>query len=116
MKKVIDNDEVEFEVLDDPIESPVSEMRDDVTAALKKAIHPRYPDMSLSAYMESSATDGMHFRSADVPTLAMSATVMNEDEMFAHGLNERIPASSFYGGLDHWMIIMKDLAGPAADP
>ena len=73
-----------------PIESPVSELRDDVTAALTKAVQVRYPDMSLSAYMESGATDGMHFRSAGVPTLAMSATIMNEEEMYAHGLNERI--------------------------
>lgn len=110
---IVDNDDLEFEVLDEPIESPVSEMRDDVTAALTKAIHARYPDLHIGAYMESGGTDGMHFRKADVPTLAMSAIFMNEADMFAHGLNERIPVKSFYAGLDHWMVIMKELAGPA---
>ena len=110
---VVDNDALEFAVLDEPTESPVSEMRDDVTAALTKAVHARYPGLHIGAYMESGGTDGMHFRNAGVPTLAMSAVFMNEADMFAHGLNERIPVTSFYAGLDHWMVIMKELAGPA---
>ncbi|MEP3889809.1 MAG: hypothetical protein ABJN69_05030 [Hellea sp.] len=63
--------------------------------------------------MESGGTDGMHFRKSDVPTLAISANFMNEADMFAHGLNERMPVSSFYAGLDHWMVIMQELAGPS---
>ena len=113
--KVVDNEDVEFATLDDPIESPVSEMRADVTAALSKAVHARYPGVHIGAYMESGGTDGMHYRSNGVPTLAISATFMDEADMFAHGLNERIPVSSFYDGLDHWMIIMQELAGPTAD-
>ena len=30
---------------------------------------------------------------------------MNPDEMFAHGLNERVPVEGFYGALDHWSVI-----------
>ncbi len=112
---VIDNEAIEIEVQGEPTESPASEMRADVTAALSKAVHARYPDLSIGAYMESGGTDGMHFRNAGVPTLAISGIFMNEADMFAHGLNERVPVSSFYAGLDHWMIIMKELAGPAAE-
>ena len=111
LTEIVDNDELEFKTLDEPIESPVSEMRDDVTAALSKAVHARYPGLPIGAYMESGGTDGMHFRSAGVPTLAMSAMFMNEADMFAHGLNGRVPVNSFYEGLDHWVIIMKELAG-----
>ncbi|MCA8887717.1 MAG: M20/M25/M40 family metallo-hydrolase [Parvularculaceae bacterium] len=101
----------------EPTVSPVSEMRDDVVAAVSKAVHARYPGMKIGAYQSSGGTDGMHFRNAGVPTLAMSAIFMNEEDSYAHGLNERIPVKSFYDGLDHWMIIIKDLAGPkpAAD-
>ena len=88
-------------------------MRADVTAALSKAVHTRYPGLHIGAYMESGGTDGMHYRSNGVPTLAISAIFMDEADMFAHGLNERIPVSSFYDGLDHWMVIMQELAGPA---
>ena len=36
---------------------------------------------------------------------------MNPDEMYAHGLNERVPVKGFYDALDHWSIILKELAG-----
>jgi acetylornithine deacetylase/succinyl-diaminopimelate desuccinylase-like protein len=113
--KVVDNEGVEFVTLDDPIESPVSEMRADITAALSKAVHARYPGVHIGAYMASGGTDGMHYRSNGVPTLAISANFMDEADKFAHGLNERIPVSSFYAGLDHWMIIMKELAGSTSE-
>jgi acetylornithine deacetylase/succinyl-diaminopimelate desuccinylase-like protein len=108
----IDNPALEITTLDDPSPSPASEMRDDVTAALSKAVHARFADLSIGAYQESGGTDGKHFRGAGVPTLAMSAIFMKSDDMFAHGLNERLPVNSFYGGLDHWMIIVKELAAP----
>lgn len=110
--KTVDNDGLEFVTLGDPVESPVSELRNDVTAALSKAVHARYPGLSIGAYMESGGTDGMHFRSAGIPTLAISAGFIKQSDMYAHGLNERMPVSSFYDGLDHWVVIMKELAGP----
>lgn len=112
LAKVIANPSLEIAVRGEPTVSPVSEMREDVTAALSNAVHARYPDLPIGAYMESGGTDGMHFRKAGVPTLAMSPIFMKSSDMFAHGLNERIPVKSFYDGLDHWMVIIKDLAGP----
>lgn len=111
LKQVIDNDQVEFKQLADATESPVSELRPDVVAAVNKAVHARYPDVNVIAYMESGGTDGMHFRKAGIPTWAMSGIFMNPNEMYAHGLNERVPIEAFYGALDHWSIILRELAG-----
>jgi carboxypeptidase PM20D1 len=117
LKKVSGNSTAEFALLGDPTESPVSELRPDVAAAVAEAVHARYPDVKLIPYMESGGTDGMHFRSAGIPTWAVSSRFMNPDDMFAHGLNERLPIDAFYGGLDHWSIILKQLAGPgSAEP
>lgn len=30
---------------------------------------------------------------------------------YAHGLNERVPIKAFYDALDHWSIIIHELAG-----
>jgi acetylornithine deacetylase/succinyl-diaminopimelate desuccinylase-like protein len=60
--------------------------------------------------MESGGTDGMHFRSAGIPTWAVSGRFMNPDDMYAHGLNERAPIKAFYDALDHWSTILKALA------
>lgn len=112
LRGVVDNDAVEFEMLGDPTESPMSELRSDVVAAIGKAVHSRYPDVKLIAYMESGGTDGMHFRNAGIPTWAVSGVFMNPDDMFAHGLNERVPIKAFYDGLDHWSVIIRELATP----
>ncbi|MDO6718960.1 M20/M25/M40 family metallo-hydrolase [Psychrosphaera sp. 1_MG-2023] len=111
LKQAINNDAVEFVVTGSPVESPISEPRADVMAAISKAVHSRYPKVDIVVYMESGGTDGMHFRKAGIPTWAMSSAFMNPDDMFAHGLNERLPIKAFYGGLDHWTIILKALTG-----
>jgi carboxypeptidase PM20D1 len=111
LRQVVANDEIEFVLLGDPTESPISELRDDVAAAVGKAVHTRYPGIPVIAYMESGGTDGMHFRKAGIPTWAVSGVFMNPDDMFAHGLNERAPIAAFYGALDHWSIILRELAG-----
>jgi len=110
LQHVIDNDAIEFRELGEATESPISRLRPDVVAAVKKAVHARYPDLKVMGYMESGGTDGMHFRKAGIPTWGISSLFMNPDEMFAHGLNERVPVKGFYDALDHWSIILKELA------
>jgi len=110
LQQVIGNDTIEFDEIYAPTESPVSELREDVRAAVSEAVHARYPEVRMIAYMESGGTDGMHFRRAGIPTWAVSGIFMNPDEMFAHGLNERVPIKTFYDALDHWSIIIRDLA------
>ena len=111
LQQVIGNDAVEFEEIYAPTESPISELREDVRAAISEAVHARYPGIRMLAYMESGGTDGMHFRRAGVPTWAASGIFMNPDEMYAHGLNERVPIKTFYDALDHWSTIIRELAG-----
>ncbi len=58
-------------------ESPISELRPDVVAAVSKAVHTRYPDVKVLAYMESGGTDGMHFRKEGILTWAVSGLLLN---------------------------------------
>jgi carboxypeptidase PM20D1 len=110
LKDLVDNEAIEFALLAEPTESPVSELREDVAAAVSSAVHSRYPDVQIIPYMESGGTDGMHFRRAGIPTWAVSGLFMDPDEMYAHGLNERAPIDGFYGALDHWSVILRELA------
>lgn len=111
LRHVVDNDSIEFKQIEEATESPVSNLRPDVVAAVSKAVHARYPDLQVIGYMESGGTDGMHFRKAGIPTWGVSGLFMNPDEMYAHGLNERVPVKAFYDAQDHWYIILKELAG-----
>lgn len=102
---------VSFKVLDDPQPSPVSATRPDVTAAITRAVRAYYPDVPIVPYLESGATDGKVYRTAGIPTYASSGLFTKPSEMFAHGLNERLPVKSFYEGVDHMYRLAKDFGG-----
>jgi len=111
LQKAIANDNVSITTLTDYIESPVSELSDDVLKAITQAVEKRYPNVPVMPYMESGGTDGMHFRNAGIPTWGVSSIFLNPKDMFAHGLNERVPVDGFYDSMTHWKTIIKSLAG-----
>ena len=111
LQKAIANDNVSITTLTDYIESPVSELSDDVLKAITQAVEKRYPNVPVMPYMESGGTDGMHFRNAGIPTWGVSSIFLNPKDMFAHGLNERVPVDGFYDSMTHWTTIIKSLAG-----
>lgn len=110
LKEIVGNDDVMFKLITDVTESPESKLRDDVKAAVRYSLDKRFPDLTILSYMESGGTDGMHYRGLGYDTVAISGAAMKASDMFAHGLNERLPVASFYGGLDHWYWILKKLA------
>lgn len=110
LKRVIGNDKVQFRLLTDVTESPASAVPDEVSAALRKVIDARYPGLPIQPYMESGGTDGMHYRARGLATVAISGAASRPQDMFAHGLNERLSVAAFYGGLDHWYLLLKELA------
>jgi acetylornithine deacetylase/succinyl-diaminopimelate desuccinylase-like protein len=95
-----------------PEPSDESPLRPDVLAAVTKAVHARNPGVPVSPYQESGGTDGRLFRAAGIPTYGVGETFIKDSDVFAHGLNERIPVKSFYDGLEHWAALVKELAGP----
>ena len=109
--ELVNDKDIEVKLLGKPTESPISELRDDILGAVGKAVLSRYPNVKILGEMAAYGTDGMHFRSAGIPTYGVASLFMEADEMFSHGLNERIPIKAFYDGLEHWSIILRDLAG-----
>jgi acetylornithine deacetylase/succinyl-diaminopimelate desuccinylase-like protein len=110
LKQVIGNEKVQFKLMTDVTESPESAVPDEVMAALRKVIDARYPGLPIQPYMESGGTDGMHYRARGLATVAISGAASRPQDMYAHGLNERLSVDAFYGGLDHWYRMLKELA------
>jgi acetylornithine deacetylase/succinyl-diaminopimelate desuccinylase-like protein len=111
LQRVVDNEAVEIRVLGNPIGSPSSPLREDVLSAISKAVHARFPDIPIIPAMVPWATDGKHARIAGIPTYGVIGLFLRQEDDFAHGLNERVPVGSFFGALEHWYIILHDLAG-----
>ena len=90
--------------------SDASPLRADVMNAVTKAVHARYPGLSIVPSMSAGATDSMHFRAVGVPSYGVSGLFMKDSDEFAHGLDERVPVSAIDGALAHWDSVLKALA------
>jgi carboxypeptidase PM20D1 len=95
---------------DGAIDSPASPLRPDVMAAVSKAVHARYPGLTIVPSMSAGATDSMHFRAQGVPSYGVAGLFMKSSDDFAHGLNERAPVAAIDGSLAHWDSLLRDLA------
>ena len=111
LKRIANNDALEVRTLGDPEAGPPSQLREDVVSAISKAVHARHPDIPIIPAMVPWATDGKYVRIAGIPTYGVMGLFLREADDFAHGLNERVPVRSFFGALEHWYIILHDLAG-----
>jgi carboxypeptidase PM20D1 len=95
---------------DGSVDSPASPLRPDVMAAVKKAVHARYPGIPVVPAQASGATDSMHFRAVGIPSYGVSGMFVEAGESFAHGLNEKAPLATLDGNLAHYESLLKDLA------
>lgn len=93
-----------------PVASDASPLRMDVLKAVTKAVHARFPGLSIVPSMSAGATDSMHFRALGVPSYGVSGLFMKDSDEFAHGLDERVPVSAIDGALAHWDSLLKSLA------
>lgn len=91
--------------------SDASPLRADVMAAVTKAVHANYPGVPIVPSMSSGASDGVFYRAAGIPTYGASEIFIKDSDDFSHGLNERVPVSSFYAGLTHWRVLLTEIAG-----
>ena len=101
-----DNPDLEIRASYEGWASPVSLLREDVTGAVADTITKYYGEVPVINYMAAYGTDGAHTRIAGMPTYGVSGLFMREEDMFAHGLNERIPVRSFYVALDYWYEVL----------
>ncbi len=112
LKEVVGNEGVAFKLISGLVESPESNLPEDVMAAVGTALAGRgLTGLPILPHMSSGGTDGMHYRNLGYDTVGIGGSAGKPNDTFAHGLNERLSVDAFYGGLDHWYIILKELAG-----
>ena len=112
LAEVIGNEAVTITQLAEATESPMSAFPEEVRAALSKSLAARFgAAIPMVPTMSSGGTDGMHYRARGYDTVAIGAGASRTQDIYAHGLNERMRVDAFYAGLDHWSIVLKELAG-----
>ncbi len=108
--RVIDNPAAQVKLVNTPVPSDASPLRDDVMKALRKAIDLRAPGLPIVPSMSAGATDSLYFRNLGVPSYGVSGTFMHPKDSFSHGLNERVPVATIDGSVIQWRSLIKDLA------
>jgi carboxypeptidase PM20D1 len=91
-------------------EAPASPLRNDVVAAVTKAVHARYPGLPIAPTMSPGATDGRDYRARGVPVYGVSGLFIKPADDFAHGLNERVPLDAIDPAVAFWESLVRDLS------
>jgi acetylornithine deacetylase/succinyl-diaminopimelate desuccinylase-like protein len=86
-----------------PLTPEVLEPIDSITAAM-------WPGAAVIPSMETGATDGLFFRTAGIPVYGVSGVPLGDDDIRAHGQDERITVSAFYQGLEFTYRLVRALA------
>ena len=103
------NPALEIKSIYDANEGPMSPLREDVTSTVSQAANDLYGEVPLIPNMSAGATDSQYTRLAGMPSYGAGGLFMRQEDMFAHGLNERVPVDSFFIALDYWHQVLTEL-------
>ncbi|KQM22766.1 hypothetical protein ASE73_00505 [Sphingomonas sp. Leaf24] len=91
------------------IEAGASPLDPKVVSAVKTVVAKRAPGTPVLPMQEAGATDSMHFRAKGIPSFGVGGVFMKPGEIFAHGLNERVPVATIDPGVVWWAELLKTL-------
>jgi acetylornithine deacetylase/succinyl-diaminopimelate desuccinylase-like protein len=69
-----------------------------------------WPGVRLIPEMSSGGTDGTPLRIGGIPTYGVTGIFLEEDDIRAHGRDERVPVQSFYAAVDFMYELVKTLS------
>ncbi len=92
------------------VSTPASPLRPDVMAAVAKAVAAAHPGIKPVPGMDAGATDSVYYRALGIPSYGVGGLFMRSEDVFIHGLNERIPVAAIAPALVHWRVLITELA------
>jgi acetylornithine deacetylase/succinyl-diaminopimelate desuccinylase-like protein len=111
--QAIAGDKVEVTRLDDALASLDSPLRADILKAYTDSVHTMFPGAPVIPEMSAGASDARPFREHGIPIYGVDGSWgIVPDDMRAHGRDERLPAKALGDDIDHWVRMLKTLAGP----
>lgn len=111
LKAVANNDELEWRVVNTVEAAPESPLNQEVLGAVERAVHAEFPDIPIVPAMALGASDGKHFRSAGIPSYALTGIFIKSSDGFSHGLNERVPQDNLERSMRIWHQLLSEWAG-----
>ena len=90
-------------------------IRPDVIHAVQQIAAQMWPGTPVIPEMETGASDSVYTIIGGIPTYGISGIALKNDDIRAHGKDERLPVESFYRGLDFFYLYLKALTEQATN-
>ena len=104
---------VEVARLDEAVSSLDSPLRPDILKAYTDSVRTMFPNAPVMPEMSTGASDARPFREHGIPVYGVDGSWgVVPDDMRAHGRDERLPVKALGDDVDHWVRMLKTLAGP----
>ncbi len=107
--RVLDDPKIKVTVMTAAHPSEFTPINPQVMTAVAAATAKDFPGMLVIPSMETGATDGIYLRSAGIPCYGVSGIFNDEDDIRAHGKDERVLVKSFYDAVDFMYDVITNL-------
>jgi acetylornithine deacetylase/succinyl-diaminopimelate desuccinylase-like protein len=83
----------------------------EVMQPLERVTDAMWPSAPVIPEMETGASDSVYTIAAGIPSYGISGVALDQDDVRAHGKDERVRISSFYDGVEFYYSYLKALTG-----
>jgi acetylornithine deacetylase/succinyl-diaminopimelate desuccinylase-like protein len=94
---------------DERMSAPPPPVNTTVTHALDKVVGQLWPGLPIVPTMEPGASDSIYTVAAGMPSYGLNGFAIDQDDVRAHGMNERLGVESYYKGVEFTYLFMKAL-------
>jgi len=110
LRRLAGDDRMTLRESNTPIPSPPSPLTPAIMGPIEQLAADQFPNVPVVPVMEAGATDGLFLRNAGIPTYGVSAVFEEQNDVRAHGRDERLSVQSFYDALEFWYRMMQAFA------
>ena len=94
---------------DERMSAPPPPVNTTVSGALDKVVGQLWPGLPIVPTMEPGASDSIYTVAAGIPSYGLNGFAIDQDDVRAHGMNERLGVESYYKGVEFTYLFMKAL-------
>lgn len=109
LKRVAADPGVTITPIADAKPSPPSPLAPEILQGIEQTTTEMWPGVTVIPTMSTGATDGLYLRKAGIPVYGVSGVFGDEDDVRAHGQDERIHNTWFFEGLEFCYRLVKRL-------
>lgn len=97
---------------DERMSAPPPPVNTTVAGALNKMVEQLWPGLPIVPTMEPGASDSIYTVAAGMPSYGLNGFSIDQDDVRAHGMNERLGVESYYKGVEFTYLFMRALTQP----